>query len=259
MTKHVHIIAGSDSGGGAGIQADIKTITSLGGFASSTITALTAQNTLGVQDVMDIPTDFILKQFESVTSDFEIHAFKTGMLSNVETVLEVSKALDEFECPVIVDTVMVAKGGAPLLQDDAVQAMKDNLLPLANLITPNLPEAEILTGREIKTVEDMQNAVDDLLALGSENILLKGGHLESDMIVDLLITPEQTHFMTSSRVRSKHTHGTGCTLASAIALGMAEEMDIVDAVERGREYVLNAIKQAPKIGGGHGPLNHMPR
>ncbi len=257
MKGHIHIIAGSDSGGGAGIQADIKTVTALGGYASTTVTALTAQNTTGVQNILDIPQDFILEQLKSVTSDFEIDAFKTGMLSNADIVTAVAEQLDAFDCPVVVDPVMVAKGGASLLEDAAVDALKNHLIPLSNLITPNIPEAEILTGKKIVTIDDMQSAVPDLLALGAENILLKGGHLEGDMIVDLLITPTQNHIFTSSRIHTKHTHGTGCTLASAIATSLAQEITMVDAVEKAREYVLEAIRQAPKIGSGHGPLNHM--
>jgi hydroxymethylpyrimidine/phosphomethylpyrimidine kinase len=253
----VLVVAGSDSGGGAGIQADIKTITMLGAFATTAITALTAQNTLGVEEVLPVEARFVALQMRAVLSDIGSDAIKTGMLGSarvVEAVAGVCETLG-FGIPLIVDPVMVAKGGARLLDKDAHDALILRLLPLSSLVTPNVPEAEILTGMRIKTPADLERAADALLALGPSAVLMKGGHLEGDTIVDLLRTADGAeHRFEGPRVVSRSTHGTGCTLGSGIAAGIAEGLTLEGAVARARDFVVKAIQQAPGLGRGHGPL-----
>ena len=255
----VLVVAGSDSGGGAGIQADIKTITVLGGYAATAITALTAQNTLGVFGVLPIDPDFVAEQIAVVLSDIGADAIKTGMLYSEEIISAVASVL-EFRArrlPVIVDPVMVAKGGTALLQERARAVMVERLLPLAALITPNAPEAAALTGIAVETVDDMERAADRLLALGASAVLIKGGHIPGDTIVDLLRTADGDGArFEHARIATQSTHGTGCTLASAIATGVAHGFTLRDAVERAEDYVLEAIRTAPGLGKGHGPLNH---
>ena len=255
----VLIIAGSDSGGGAGIQGDIKTVTALGGYAATAITALTAQNTLGVHGVQAVPPDFIRQQIDMVLGDIGADAIKTGMLHSAAVIDAVcdSLAFHGTSIPLIVDPVMVAKGGASLLDDTAVNTLKTRLIPRAALITPNLPEAEALTGRILRGIDDMRGAAQALLALGCGAVLLKGGHGEGSVITDLLA--EQGGKVTlfrGRRIDTRHTHGTGCALASAIATGLAQGLTLHDAVARGRAYVRKAIVTAPGFGTGHGPLNH---
>ena len=254
----VLVIAGSDSGGGAGIQADIKTITALGAFAATAITALTAQNTMGVFGVMPVPGDFIRQQIEVVMSDIGADVIKIGMLGDTATIETVRAALADFapNVPVVLDPVMVAKGGHALLADAAVDSLRRLLLPLAALVTPNLPEAEALTGLTIKTEADMHIAAKALLSLGVPAVLLKGGHLESDTVVDLLATAAGTETFSAPRIPTRHTHGTGCTTASAVAAGLAQGMSLRDSVVRARAYVRAAISHAPGFGQGHGPLDH---
>lgn len=255
----VLIIAGSDSGGGAGIQADIKTVTALGGYAATAITALTAQNTTGVHGVLAVPPDFIRQQIDVVLGDIGADAIKTGMLHSAAVIEAVCDSLASHDpaIPLIVDPVMVAKGGASLLDESAVGTMKARLIPRAALITPNLPEAEALTGRVLRGVDDMRRAAQALLALGCGAVLLKGGHGEGVVITDLLA--EQGGKVTlfrSRRIETRHTHGTGCTLASAIATGLAQGLTLHDAVTRARGYLRKAMRTAPGLGTGHGPLNH---
>jgi hydroxymethylpyrimidine/phosphomethylpyrimidine kinase len=253
----VLVVAGSDSGGGAGIQADIKTITMLGGFAMTAVTALTAQNTLGVEEVLAIEPRFVALQMKAVLSDIGADAIKTGMLGSarvVEAVADVCESLG-FGIPLIVDPVMVAKGGARLLDKGAHDALVLRLLPLASLLTPNVPEAEILTGMKISTPRDLERAADALLGLGPSAVLMKGGHLEGDTVVDLLRTADGAeHRFEGPRIASRSTHGTGCTLASGIAAGVAEGLTLQGAVARARDFVVKAIEQAPGLGRGHGPL-----
>jgi hydroxymethylpyrimidine/phosphomethylpyrimidine kinase len=258
MQGRVLVIAGSDSGGGAGIQADIKTITALGAFAATAITALTAQNTVGVHGVMPVPPDFIRQQIEVVLSDIGADVIKLGMLGDVATIATVCDALRDFgrDLPVVLDPVMVAKGGHALLAAEAVDILRRRLLPLSAVITPNLPEAEALTGLTIRTEADMRAAAVAMLAMGVPAVLLKGGHLESDTVVDLLATDAGTEAFAAPRIATRHTHGTGCTTASAIAAGLAQGMTLRDAVIRARLYVRAAIETAPGLGQGHGPLNH---
>lgn len=258
MKGRVLVIAGSDSGGGAGIQADIKTITALGAFAATAITALTAQNTLGVHGVMPVPPDFLRQQIEVVLSDIGADVIKIGMLGDVATIGTVCDALEDFapDVPVVLDPVMVAKGGHALLADRAVDSLRTRLLPLSAVITPNLPEAEALTGLTIRTVADMRVAATALLAMGVPAVLLKGGHLESDTVTDLLATASGIEAFPAPRIQTRHTHGTGCTTASAVAAGLAQGMSLRDTVLRARDYVTAAIASAPGFGKGHGPLNH---
>jgi len=258
MRGRALIIAGSDSGGGAGIQADIKTVTALGGYAMTAITALTAQNTRGVHDVKSAPPDFIAKQIEVTASDLGVDAVKTGMLANAEIIDEVAKALDLYakDAPAVIDPVMVAKGGASLLEDRAIDAVKAQLIPRAAVITPNAPEAQRLTGLTVATLDDQKRAGEALLEAGAGAALIKGGHLEGEMVQDVLVTPEAIGVFEAPRQDTRNTHGTGCTLASAIAVRLAQGMDLSEAVREARDYVWKAIATAPGYGGGAGPLNH---
>jgi hydroxymethylpyrimidine/phosphomethylpyrimidine kinase len=256
--RRVLAIAGSDSGGGAGIQADIKTITMLGGYAASAITALTAQDTLGVQAIHMVPPEFVARQIAVVLDDIGADAVKTGMLGDAAMIEAVVGALARHApwVPLVVDPVMVAKGGAALLRSDAVGALIQHLLPRASLLTPNLPEAEALCGFAVPDLDAMHRAAAALLRMGVPAVLLKGGHLPGDQVVDLLMTAEGGETFGAPRIASRHTHGTGCTLASAVATGLAQGMALRDAVLRARAYVRAAIAAAPEIGKGHGPLNH---
>ncbi len=258
MRGRVLIVAGSDSGGGAGIQADIKAVTALGGYAATAITALTAQNTLGVHGIHEVPPSFVTQQIEVVMEDIGADAIKTGMLHRTEVLDAVMGALDNMATgvPLVVDPVMVAKGGASLLDEDTRAVVRDRLLPRAALLTPNLPEAEILAGMNIGNEEEMLSAGQKLLAKGAGAVLMKGGHLSGDQVVDLLISGDGVDRHATPRIDSAHTHGTGCTLASAIACGLAQGMAAGAAVKRARDYVLEAIRTAPGFGAGHGPLNH---
>ena len=254
----VLVVAGSDSGGGAGIQADIKAIMALGGYAATAITALTAQNTVGVHGVLPVPPHFVRQQIDAVLDDIGADAVKTGMLGSVEVVQAVAAALRRrgSPTPLVVDPVMVAKGGARLLDDLAVAALRRDLLPLAALLTPNVPEAEALTGLAIADHAAARRAAQALLDLGAAAVLLKGGHLDGAVVQDILATPAGLEVIESPRVDTRHTHGTGCTLASAVAAGLAQGMTLSDAVRRGTAYVHAAILAAPGFGAGHGPLGH---
>ncbi len=258
MRGRVLVIAGSDSGGGAGIQADIKTITALDAFAATAITALTAQNTLGVHGVMPVPPDFIRQQIDVVMSDIGADVIKIGMLGDAVTIEAVCDALAAYApgVPVVLDPVMVAKGGHALLAAEAVDVLRRRLLPMAAVITPNLPEAEALTGQAIATEAEMRTAAAALLGLGAPAVLLKGGHLASETVTDLLVTRAGMQAFAAPRIPTRHTHGTGCTTASAVAAGLAQGMSLRDAVVRARAYVRAAIQSAPGLGKGHGPLNH---
>jgi hydroxymethylpyrimidine/phosphomethylpyrimidine kinase len=256
MHGRVLIVAGSDSGGGAGIQADIKTVTALGAYAATALTAVTVQNTQGVSAIHPIPLDIVRAQIATVLDDIGADAIKTGMLATAAVIETVMDALKGNATPLIVDPVMVAKGGAKLLESDAVAALKRHVLPRANLITPNLPEAEALTGREIATPQAMRDALKHLLDLGAKSVLLKGGHLPGDEILDIYADASSTHEWQAKRIATRHTHGTGCTLASAVATGFAQGLSAVDSITRARAYVRRALETAPGLGQGHGPLNH---
>lgn len=258
MKGRVLIVAGSDSGGGAGIQADIKAVTAMNGFAATAITALTAQNTKGVQDVLPIEPAFIAKQIEVVLTDIGADALKTGMLHSAEVIRTVADCVARHApgVPLVVDPVMVAKGGHRLLLTEAETAVRDTLLPMAALLTPNLPEAEVLVGFPVRVEADMARAAERLSSFGAKAVLMKGGHLEGDRLVDLLFHDGKVDRFEDNRIQSRSTHGTGCTLASAIAAGLAQKMSLRDAVARARSYVRKAIASAPGFGEGHGPLNH---
>ncbi len=258
MPGRVLIVAGSDSGGGAGIQADIKTVTALGAYAMTAVTAITVQNTQGVTAVHEVPLDIVAGQIDAVAGDIGIDVVKTGMLASrpmIETVADtLARAIPQI--PRVVDPVMRAKGGHALLAEDAAQALVRRLVRGAAVVTPNLPEAEVLTGRRIRTIADMEEAVDACRALGAKAVLLKGGHLEGADLLDLLITADNVIRFEDRRIDTTSTHGTGCTLASAIAAGLARGTALVDAVKAARAYVRGAILSAPRLGHGHGPLNH---
>ena len=258
MKGRVLIVAGSDSGGGAGIQADIKAVTALGAFAMTAVTALTAQNTEGVANVLPVPPGFIREQMNVVVSDLGVDAVKTGMLHDAAVIEAVAEGLAQLDppVPVVVDPVMVAKGGHRLLEASAVEALTRLMLPRASLITPNVPEAEALAGMAILDVADMRRAAARLMAFGCAAVLLKGGHLPGERVTDLLATREGVETFESARIETRHTHGTGCTLASAVAAGLAQGMSLREAVIRARHYVLLAMASAPGYGRGHGPLDH---
>jgi hydroxymethylpyrimidine/phosphomethylpyrimidine kinase len=258
MNGRILVIAGSDSGGGAGIQADIKAITALDAFAMTAVTALTAQNTLGVQEVMPVPPEFLRRQMVSVLDDLGADAIKTGMLGNAGAIEVVAATLADRApgVPLVVDPVMIAKGGHSLLAQEALATLRARLLPMASVLTPNLPEAEVLTGLVIADEAAMLRAIPALRVLGSSAVLLKGGHLPGDEVVDLLITADEVRAFRAPRITSRHTHGTGCTLASAVAAGLAQGMSLMDAVARASAYVRAAIAGSPGYGAGQGPLNH---
>ena len=261
MSRHedrgrVLVIAGSDSGGGAGVQADIKTIAALGGYAATAITAVTVQNTLGVSGVHPIPLDVIAAQARAVLQDIGADAVKTGMLGDAAVVELTARLIDEAVAPAVVDPVMTAKGGASLLDEGATAALKEWLIPRAALLTPNAPEAAILTGLVVETPDDLLRAGEALLEMGAAAVLMKGGHLAGDRVVDLLVTPYATTRFDTGRIDTRHTHGTGCTLASACAVGLAQGLSLEAAVTRARDYVQEAIRHAPGFGAGHGPLDH---
>jgi hydroxymethylpyrimidine/phosphomethylpyrimidine kinase len=252
----VLIIAGSDSGGGAGIQADIKTVTALGGYAATAVTAITVQNTLGVTGVHPIPLEIIEAQARAVLSDIGADVIKTGMLGDVATVELVARLLDEAGAAAVIDPVMIAKGGAPLLADRAVSAMRDQLVPRADLLTPNAPEAEALTGLAVTSTDDLRRAGEALLERGASAVLMKGGHVPGERVVDILMTPAGETVFEGGRIDTRHTHGTGCTLASACATGLAQGLPLVQAVAQAWDYVHQAMLRAPGFGAGHGPLDH---
>jgi hydroxymethylpyrimidine/phosphomethylpyrimidine kinase len=252
----VLIIAGSDSGGGAGIQADIKTVTALGGYAATAITAVTVQNTLGVSGVHPVPLDVIEAQARAVLADIGADVIKTGMLGDAEVVELVARLLDAAGVPAVIDPVMVAKDGALLLADDALGPVCSLLVPRAALLTPNAPEAEALTGLPAKTTDDLRRAGEALLAMGAGAVLMKGGHVPGDRVVDLLITPYGETILEGERIETRNTHGTGCTLASACATGLAQGLSLEAAAARAWDYVHQAMLNAPGLGKGHGPLDH---
>ena len=249
-------IAGSDSGGGAGIQADLKTFAALGVYGTSVLTAITAQNTLRVTDVFELPTSLIGSQIDAVVSDIGTDAVKTGMLSSSEIIEAVAENIFKHRLStLVVDPVMVAKGGDRLLQERAVEALRNVLLPMAKVVTPNVPEAEVLTGREIKTLDDARDAARDLVDMGARAAIIKGGHLDGPP-TDVLYDGEEVRLFTSQRINTTSTHGTGCTFASAIAAGLAKGLTVRDSVRQAKSYVTATIRRSFPMGHGHGPLNH---
>ncbi|WP_070963799.1 bifunctional hydroxymethylpyrimidine kinase/phosphomethylpyrimidine kinase [Vibrio sonorensis] len=260
-TPIVLTIAGSDSGGGAGIQADIKAISATGSFACSAITALTSQNTLGVSAIFPVPLDHVSSQLDAVFSDLDVVAVKVGMLADSEIIKVVASKIRQYQPQfLVVDPVMVATSGDLLLATDAIDTLKQELLPLADLITPNLPEGAALTGRSVPKIEaDMEAMIEELRALDAGGVLLKGGHLEqSESSSDLLIFPDRVETLSAKRVATANTHGTGCTLSSAIASYLAQGNELHKAVHLGKQYITQAILHADElsVGKGHGPVNH---
>ncbi len=250
-------IAGSDSGAGAGIQADLKTFAAHGVYGTTAITAVTAQNTVGVSMFEALPADLVTAQIEAVVSDIGADAVKTGMLANAAIVEAVAAAVHDLDIPLlVVDPVMIAKSGDRLLDDDALGALKAELLRLAFLVTPNIPEAETLTGMAIETDDDRREAARRLTALGASAVVIKGGHLPSDHIVDLLYDGREFLVFRHERVPGRHTHGTGCTFAAAITAHLALGRPVTEAIPLAQQYVAGAIRRAPALGKGHGPLDH---
>ena len=252
----VLIIAGSDSGGGAGIQGDIKAVTVLGGYAATAITAITVQNTLGVHGVYPLPLPLIRDQARAVLDDIGADAIKTGMLGSVDVVECVAALLDSSTAPAVIDPVMIAKGGASLLDERAIDTVRRLMIPRAALLTPNAPEAEALTGLSVEDLDGQRRAGEALLKLGARAVLMKGGHVPGDTVTDLLLTPTGETLLEGPRVETTSTHGTGCTLASACAAGLAKGLPLQQAVAEAWAYVAEAIRQAPGLGKGHGPLDH---
>lgn len=261
MTKPARllVIAGSDSGGGAGIQADIKTATALGAYAMTAVTSVTVQNTQGVHAIHPIPASIVRAQIVSAMEDIGADAIKIGMLGSSDMIQAVAQTLIAYAkaIPVVVDPVMEAKGGASLLEDEAANTLMVSLFPHATLITPNAPEAARLTGLPIETVADCAQAGQSLLATGAQSVLVKGGHLAGETVTDVLVSKGSAQRLTAPRLDTRSTHGTGCTLATAIAVGLAQGVPMLDAIRRARSYVQEAIRTAPGFGHGHGPLNHM--
>lgn len=255
--SRVLIIAGSDSGGGAGIQADIKAVTMTGGYAMTAVTAITVQNTLGVFDVHSIPIKTIKDQITCVLDDIGADYIKTGMLGSVEVVEAIGETIEKYKnIGRVIDPVMIAKGGHKLLQDKAIAAVKSIMIPYASLLTPNAPEAEKLTDITVETLDGQRRAAEKLLRLGARAVLVKGGHIDGETFTDLLATQNGETFFEAKRINSTSTHGTGCTLASAISSYLAQGDDLIEAISKAREYVFHAIETAKGLGKGHGPLNH---
>ena len=252
------IIAGSDSSGGAGIQADIKTVTSLGSYAMTAITAVTAQNTTGVKSIVPIATKEISNQIIFTSKDIKPDAIKIGMLHSTKVIDCIIKSLDKIKIKkIVLDPVMVAKGGSKLINDNAIKSLKLKLIKRVMLITPNIPETEILTKTKIRTKEDMIFAANKLLESGAKNVLIKGGHLDSKFIQDIFVNKSEIKIFNSHRHKTKNTHGTGCTLSSAITTFLSCGKPIKKSCELGIKYVSSAIKTNPSYGKGHGPINHL--
>ena len=254
-------IAGSDSGGGAGIQADLKTFAAHGVYGTSAITAVTAQNTNGVTAWEAVSTDLVIAQIEAVADDLAPAAVKTGMLATAAIAEAVAATIASLDLPnLVVDPVMIAKGGDRLLREDAVASIKTELLKLAEVVTPNIPEAEVLAGGSIRTVEDMRAAARRIRSFGPRVVVVKGGHLDDSttpgLVIDVVCTPDREFDLQGPRIETRHTHGTGCTFAAAIAAALALGHPVDEAIRMAREYLEGAIRHAPGLGAGHGPLNH---
>ena len=256
--RSVLSIAGSDPSGGAGIQADLKTFAALGVYGMVAITALTAQNTVAVTGVHEVPPEFVAQQIDAVFADIVPDAVKTGMLGSADVVRVVAEKARQHDFRnLVVDPVMVAKSGDRLLRADAVKALRGELIPLAFVVTPNLPEASELVGFPVETLDDMHSAARAILALGARNVVVKGGHLPGDTVTDCLFDGDKFYDFNGPRVDTKNTHGTGCTFASAIAAFLAKDFAIVDAVGHARHYLVGALEHAYDTGRGHGSVNHM--
>ena len=253
--KRVLTVAGSDSGGGAGIQADLKTMLACGVHGMSVVTAITAQNSLGVQGVWPLPVEAVVAQLDAVLDDIGVDAVKTGMMASAEIAVAVADRLRRVDAPVVVDPVLASTSGASLLTDDALEVLRRELLPRATVATPNLAEVERLTGFVVRREEDLRTAADAVLALGPQWVLVTGGHLAGDA-VDLLTDGSVEHVLRAGRIDNPHTHGTGCTLASAVASYLARGEDVPTAVHKAKDYVTGAIRAGFALGSGTGPLDH---
>ena len=251
-------IAGSDSGGGAGIQADLKTFQELKVFGTSVITALTAQNTLGVDGIFPTTPEFVTQQLSAIFNDFDVKALKTGMLFSADIIACVAEKMKEQDLQIVVDPVMIAKGGASLLQQEAVDALKSKLLPIATVLTPNIPEAEVMTGMTIQTQSDIQKAAAQILEKGVQCVVMKGGHLEEDeFATDRVFLANGSSFkMQSKRIKTKHTHGTGCTFSAVITAFLGRGFSLQEAIIEAKKFVQAAIEYPLHLGHGHGPTNH---
>lgn len=260
MTGRVLIIAGSDSSAGAGIQADIKTVMALGGYATNAVTALTAQNSLGVAAVLPVGPDFVRRQIEAVLGDVGADAVKTGMLVDAAVVETVADMLDTLapDLPLVVDPVIAASSGAALLDEPGMERLKRRLIARGAVVTPNVPEAAMLTGLTVADLDGMRRAAEALLRLGARAVVVKGGHLPGDRLTDLVVTPRDSFVLEARRQKTRATHGTGCTYASAIAVGLAQGLALKPSVERAHAFVQAAIRNAPGLGAGRGPLGHAP-
>ncbi|KGI86648.1 phosphomethylpyrimidine kinase [Exiguobacterium mexicanum] len=257
MRPQVLTIAGSDSGGGAGIQADLKTFQELGVFGTSVLTAVTAQNTRGVHGVEAVSPELVTQQLDAIGSDFSIAACKTGMLFDAARIEAVATGVKRHVFNrLVVDPVMIAKGGAPLLQDTAVDALKTFLLPLATVVTPNVPEAEVLTGLTIRSFNDRLEAARRMLAYGVRAVILKGGHLEGETAEDLIMTESEVFLLSAPRIQTSDTHGTGCTFSAALTAELAKGRSIMEAAVTAKRFIQSAITHGLEIGAGHGPTNH---
>jgi hydroxymethylpyrimidine/phosphomethylpyrimidine kinase len=253
-------IAGSDSGGGAGIQADLKTFSALGCYGASAITAITAQDTQRVHGIVELEPDFVALQIDAVIGDIGVDVVKTGMLSSAAIIEAVAERLRHWSVPlIVVDPVMVAKGGDRLLREDAVQALREKLLPLATVVTPNLPEAEVLVDRGIVSWDDARDAARQIAGWGASNVVIKGGHREDEVVTDLLFDGKDFREYSVARVPTQSTHGTGCTFASAIAATLAKGETVPHAVAAAKAYVTKALQEAYPLGHGHGPVHHFYR
>jgi hydroxymethylpyrimidine/phosphomethylpyrimidine kinase len=257
LPPRVLIIAGSDSGGGAGIQGDIKTATVLGAYAMAAVTAVTVQNTSGVARTFPVAPDVVSEQIRAVLSDIGADAVKTGMLVSAEIVKAVTAAVQPYPAPLVVDTVIIAKGGTPLLDDSGIDALQTCLFPLAALVTPNIPEAERLTGMSISSPDAMVAAGEELRKRGARAVLVKGGHLSAEYVTDVLVTDSGVHIFSGTRLHNPATHGTGCALATAIAVGLAKQLPLLRTVEPARDFVRGAIGAGLAFGRGTGPINHL--
>lgn len=258
MVNRVLTIAGSDSGGGAGIQADLKTFQELDAYGMSVLTAITAQNTLGVHGVYPLDAEAVKAQLDAVLSDIGVDAVKTGMLFDAEIIYTVANTLQQFQVKnLVIDPVMVAKGGQALLKDEAVNALRKALLPLATVVTPNIPEAVKLSGMEkIETLQEMEQAARMIHEMGPRYVVVKGGHLKDKESTDLVFDGESFTYLPADRIDTKHTHGTGCTFSAAIAAGLAKGDKVLDAIKTAKSFITCAIQHALPLGSGIGPTNH---
>ena len=258
LKSKVLIIAGSDSSGGAGIQADIKTVTSLGSYAMTAITAVTSQNTRGVKSIVSIPIKNLQTQITMVLDDIGANAVKIGMLNNTQAIKCVYKILKKYKLKnIVLDPVMIAKSGTRLVNNNSIKYLKKLLLPLCNVVTPNIPEAEVLTGYSISNKDHMIRAGKKIINMGAKNVLLKGGHLKNKMIFDILISKKEIKIFPKRKIKTRHTHGTGCTLSSALATCLSQKKNIYQSCKISLNYVDQAISTAPGYGKGFGPLNHL--